>query len=80
MLVTALWAHNEKNPVVEASADILCQDMRRKLSGERPSDSYYRACSKLADQIIAGGFPGLSDIPTQDILFKYESGKTSQSS
>lgn len=72
MLVTALWAHNEKNPVLEASADILCQDMRRKLNGERPSDSYYRACSKLADQIIGGGFPGLSDITTEEILFKYE--------
>lgn len=72
MLVTALWAHNEKNPVVEASADILCQDLRRKLTGERPSDGYYRACSKLADQITAGGFPGLADIPTGEILFKYE--------
>jgi len=72
ILVTALWAHNEKNAVLEASADILCQDLRRKLTGERPSDSYYKAASKLADQIIDGKFPGLSEMAVQDILFKYD--------
>jgi hypothetical protein len=72
ILVTALWAHNEGNAVVESAADILCQDLRRKLTGERPSDSYYKAASKLADQIIDGKFPGLSEVAVQDILFKYD--------
>jgi hypothetical protein len=72
ILVTALWAHNEKNAVVEAAADILCQDLRCKLTGERPSDSYFKAASKLADQIIDGKFPGLSEVAVQDILFKYD--------
>jgi alkylation response protein AidB-like acyl-CoA dehydrogenase len=75
MLVTSLYAHGEKNPVLEAAADILCQDLRRKLTGERPSDAYFKACSKLADAIIAGNFPGLSEIDTQEILFKYETSK-----
>ncbi|MFA6209756.1 MAG: acyl-CoA dehydrogenase family protein [Candidatus Obscuribacterales bacterium] len=72
ILVTALWAHNEKNPVIESAADILCQDLRCKLTGERPSDSYFKAASKLADQIIDGKFPGLSEVAVQDILFKYD--------
>ncbi|MDP3508963.1 MAG: acyl-CoA dehydrogenase family protein [Candidatus Melainabacteria bacterium] len=72
ILVTALWAHNEKNSVIEAAADILCQDLRCKLTGERPSDSYFKAASKLADQIIDGKFPGLSEVAVQDILFKYD--------
>ena len=72
MLVTAMYAHSQKDPVIEASADILCQDLRRKLTGERPSDAYFRACSKLADQIADGKFPGLSEIQTEDILFKYD--------
>ena len=42
MLVTALWAHQQKNEVAVAAADILCQDLRRKLTGERPSDRYFR--------------------------------------
>ncbi|MBU6451946.1 MAG: acyl-CoA dehydrogenase family protein [Cyanobacteria bacterium REEB67] len=75
MLVTAMYAHAQKDAVVEASADILCQDLRRKLTGERPSDSYFRACSKLSDQITEGKFPGLSDVDTAEILFKYENQK-----
>jgi alkylation response protein AidB-like acyl-CoA dehydrogenase len=72
MLVTAMYAHAQKDPVLEASADILCQDLRRRLTGERPTDTYFRACSKLADMVLDGKFPGLSDIDTADILFKYE--------
>lgn len=75
MLVTSLYAHAEKDDTLIAAADILCQDLRRKLTGERPSDSYFKACSKLADLVVAGKFPGLSDIATQDILFKYENDK-----
>jgi hypothetical protein len=45
--------------------------LRHKLTGERPSDEYFKACSKLADRIIAGEFPGLSEIETQEILFSY---------
>ena len=71
MLVTCLYAHAQGNEVLIASADILCQDLRHKLSGERPSDEYYKACSKLADRIIAGEFPGLSEIETQEIIFSY---------
>jgi hypothetical protein len=71
MLVTCFWAHQQENLVVEMSADILCQDLRRKLSGERPSDSYFKACSKLADMIIDGGFPGLNEIDRADIIFPY---------
>lgn len=71
MMVTCFWAHQQENLVVEMSADILCQDLRRKLSGERPTDSYFKACSKLADMIIEGGFPGLNEIDRADIVFPY---------
>jgi acyl-CoA dehydrogenase len=72
MLVTALWANQQKNQVVIGAADILCQDLRRKLTGERAPDHYYRSTAQLAEKIIAGGFPGLEDIPRQDILMKYK--------
>lgn len=71
MLVTANYANAEQNPTLVAAADILCQDLRRKLSGERPSDSYFKACSKLADMVIEGKFPGLSEVDCADILFSY---------
>ncbi len=71
ILVTSLYAHSEGNSTLIAAADILCQDLRRKLTGERPSDSYFKAVSKLADQVIEGKFPGLSDVEASEILFKY---------
>ncbi len=71
MLVTCFWAHQQQNLCVEMSADILCQDLRRKLAGERPTDSYFKACSELADMVIDGGFPGLNEIDRADIIFPY---------
>jgi alkylation response protein AidB-like acyl-CoA dehydrogenase len=71
LLVTALHAHQTRDEVTTAAADIACQDLRRKLTGERPSDTYFRDVSKLADTIIGGGFEALAGAPVADILMKY---------
>jgi acyl-CoA dehydrogenase len=71
MIVTLLWAHGQKKDIAIASADILCQDMRRKLTGERPTDKYFRDASELADLIIAGGWEELSGVPVQEIMMRY---------
>src|SRR5262249_21313515 len=71
LLVTALWAHGQKKEIAIASADVLCRDLRRKLTGQRPSDSYFRAVNNLADQILAGGFENLAQVPREEILMKY---------
>jgi alkylation response protein AidB-like acyl-CoA dehydrogenase len=73
ILVTALWAGKQKDPVVVGAADMLCQDLRRKLTGERPSDRYFRDASQLADAIIGGGFEALAGVPRAEIMMKYES-------
>lgn len=71
ILVACLWAHQEANAVIQASVDILCQDLRRKLTGERPTDKYFRQVCKLADLIIEQGYPGMSDIEHGEILLPY---------
>ena len=71
LLVTALHAHQTRDEVTTAAADIACQDLRRRLTGERPSDAYFRDVSKLADTIIGGGFEALAGAPVADILMKY---------
>lgn len=71
ILVTSLWAHKQGDETTIAATDILCQDLTRKLTGERPSDSYFRACGKLADMIIAGGIPSLNSIYKDEIIFPY---------
>jgi alkylation response protein AidB-like acyl-CoA dehydrogenase len=71
LLVTALYAHQKRDEVTTAAADILCQDLRRKLTGKRPPDRYFRAAGELADMIIGGKFPGLAEVPRQEILQRY---------
>ncbi len=72
ILVTALYAHRQKDEVITAAAGLLCEDLKRKLSGEQPSDSYFRRISTLADMVIAGGFKPIQGICCEDILFSYE--------
>ena len=51
---------------------MLCQDLRRKLTGKRPSDRYFRDASKLADEILSGGFEAIAGVPREEIMMKYE--------
>jgi alkylation response protein AidB-like acyl-CoA dehydrogenase len=71
MLVTIPWAHGQGKPIAVAAADILCQDLRRKLTGERPSDRYFRDINNLADMILAGGSEDLTGVPRQEVLMPY---------
>jgi alkylation response protein AidB-like acyl-CoA dehydrogenase len=72
ILVTALWGHRQCDEAAVLAADFLCQDLRRKLLGERPSDRYLKDASKLADIILSGGFETLAGVPRDEILMKYE--------
>jgi acyl-CoA dehydrogenase len=72
ILVTALWGQAQKDEVAIGAADMLCQDLRRKLTGQRPTDRYFRDAGKLADVILAGGFESLAGVPRQDIMMRYE--------
>jgi alkylation response protein AidB-like acyl-CoA dehydrogenase len=72
ILVTALWAHRQQEEAAVAAADVLCQDLRRKLTGERPTDASFRDAAKLADLVIGGGFEALAGVPREEILMKYE--------
>jgi alkylation response protein AidB-like acyl-CoA dehydrogenase len=72
LLVTALWAHRQKDEVAVTAADVLCQDLRRKLTGSRPTDGYFRQVGQLADQIIAGGYEVLTGLKPGEILMPYQ--------
>ena len=72
ILVTALWGNQQKDEATAAAADLLCQDLRRKVTGKRPTDSYFRDCAKLADLIMAGGYEAIAGAPRAELLMKYE--------
>jgi alkylation response protein AidB-like acyl-CoA dehydrogenase len=78
MLATSMWAGRQSNELVRSAADILCQDLDRKLSGRRPSDSYFRAVTKLGEQIEAGGFIDIAGIEPEPILMSYENEPSSK--
>jgi alkylation response protein AidB-like acyl-CoA dehydrogenase len=75
LLVTALWGRQQEQEAPRAAADLLCQDLRQKLTGERPGDGYFRDVGRLADIILAGGFEALAGVPRQELLMPYESQK-----
>jgi alkylation response protein AidB-like acyl-CoA dehydrogenase len=72
MLVTALWGHGKGKEVYVASADMLCQDLRRRLTGQRPDDRYFRDTGKLADLIVGGAYDELAGVPRAEIMMPYE--------
>jgi alkylation response protein AidB-like acyl-CoA dehydrogenase len=71
MLVTALWAAKQNDELIHAAADVLCQDLRRKLTGERPSSAYFKTITKLGEAIAAGGFQAIAGIGETEILMPY---------
>jgi alkylation response protein AidB-like acyl-CoA dehydrogenase len=76
LLVTALWAHQKKNETTTLAADVLCQDLRRKLTGKRPEDAYFKAVTQLGEAIESGGFAELAGVQPGEILMKYENKKS----
>ncbi|HEX3725143.1 MAG TPA: acyl-CoA dehydrogenase family protein [Pirellulales bacterium] len=73
ILVTALYAANQNDEVVRQAADVLCQDLTRKITGKRPSDRYYRKVTKLGEVIADGGFTSIAGIDVGEILMRYDS-------
>ncbi|MFM7151646.1 MAG: acyl-CoA dehydrogenase, partial [Gemmataceae bacterium] len=72
ILVTAMAAHQRKNETTTMAADILCQDLERKLTGRRPEDAYYKQLAQLADAVTKGKFEEIADVPRDEIMMKYE--------
>ncbi len=72
ILATSLWASRQSSEVVKDAADILCQDLTRKITGKRPSDAYYRAVTKLGEKIASGGFEAIAGIEAAEILMPYK--------
>jgi hypothetical protein len=72
ILATSLWAGRQSSEVVRTAADILCQDLTRRITGKRPSDAYFRAATKLGETIASGGFEAIAGIEAGEILMPYE--------
>ena len=72
MLATSLHGARSKDEVVQAAADIMCQDITQQLSGKRPTDRYFRSVTKLGETIVDGGFKSISGVDEIEILMRYD--------
>ncbi len=72
MLCASLYAARGDDPVVRQAADILCQDMTRELTGQRPTDRYFREASQLGEAIVEGGFRSIAGLAPDEILMPYK--------
>jgi alkylation response protein AidB-like acyl-CoA dehydrogenase len=72
MLCVSLYATRQDDEVVRAAADVLCQDLVRKLTGRRPGDGYFRTTARLGEAIADGGFRSIAGLEPDCILMPYE--------
>jgi hypothetical protein len=72
ILCTALFAARQNDEVVQQAADVFCQDLTRKITGQRPSDRYFRSITKLGEKIVEGGFKSIAGVNAGDIMMKYD--------
>ncbi len=73
MLATSLWAGRQSSEIVQAAAGVLCSDLKRRLTGGRPTDAELRAVTKLGDAVASGGFEAIAGIDAGEILMPYAS-------
>ena len=60
MLVTAMHALRQPDPITIAAADVSCHELRRKITGQSPSDRDFRRVTKLGRLIADDGWNELS--------------------
>ena len=72
VLVTSLYAARQDNEVIHESADTVCQELRRRLSGGLPTDRYFKQVTSLGDAVAHGHFPDLDETPQAGLLMPYE--------
>jgi hypothetical protein len=72
ILATSLWAGRQESEIVRSAADILCQDLTRRLTGRRPDDRYFRDVTKLGETIASGGFEALAGNEPEAIKMPYQ--------
>jgi hypothetical protein len=67
-----MYAAREDDRIVREAGDVLCQEMRRKLTGRRPSNQYFRQVTDLGAAIADGEFASIAGLDPDVILMPYE--------
>ncbi|QDT03637.1 Acyl-CoA dehydrogenase [Rubripirellula lacrimiformis] len=74
MLVTALYANRSEDPVTQAAGNVICSELRRRLSLAAPSDRDFRQVTRLGATIASQGWNELKGVGATPILMPYSKG------
>jgi hypothetical protein len=72
MLTTSMYGARHEDPLTRDAADILCQNLRQKLLGRRPSNHYFRRAAELGAAIADGQFRSIAGVEADAILMPYD--------
>jgi hypothetical protein len=72
MLATCLYASRQGDPIIQDAAWVMCESIRQKQLGRRPSNHYFRRATELGAAVAEGQFKRLAVAKAEEILMKYE--------
>ena len=67
-----MYGGRHEDSLVRDAADMLCQNLRQKLLGRRPSNHYFRRVTELGAAIADGKFASIAGLKPKQILMPYE--------
>ena len=70
ILATCHYAAQTTSEIIRHAANVLCQDLRRELTGERATDAYFQLTNELGARIAQGDFP-LLEAAADELLLPY---------
>jgi hypothetical protein len=72
MLCTSLYVGRHPSETIREAGACLCETLKNRLTGRRPSDAYLRQITRLGATVAERSFPGTEHIARQPILMRYE--------
>ncbi len=72
MLCTSLYGSRQDDELTKAAADTVCQNLKLKITGGKPTDRHFRQMTELGSAIADGGFKALAGIEPEEILMSYK--------
>ena len=72
ILITSLYAAQSKDEITRQAADGICGELRRRITGAKPTDRDYRHITDLGTKIADNGWKELEGIQTPEIMMPYK--------
>ncbi|TWU55301.1 acyl-CoA dehydrogenase family protein [Rubripirellula reticaptiva] len=72
ILVTSLYGANSSDPITQSAANVVCGELRRKITLQPTSDADFRTVTELGGRIATEGWTELRDVTSGEIMMPYK--------